>query len=76
MCFNTGYRGRIGDFEILLMNDDLRNCIAENGTRQEFEILAKKTDYVTMLENADRLVEEGITTVEEVIRTITGIDTL
>ena len=76
MCFNTGYRGRIGDFEILLMNDELRNCIAENGTRQEFEILAKKTDYVTMLENADRLVEEGITTVEEVIRTITGIDTL
>ena len=74
MCFNTGYRGRIGDFEVLVMNDALRQCITNNGDKQEFQRLAKETGYVTMLENADRLVDEGITTVDEVMRTVTELD--
>lgn len=73
-CFNTGYRGRIGDFEVLVMNDALRKCITDGADKQEFQRLAHETGYVTMLENADKLVDEGITTVDEVMRTITGID--
>ncbi len=73
MCFNTGYRGRIGDFEVLVMNDALRKCITDGGDKQTFRDLAKETGYSTMLENADQLVTEGITTVDEVLRTITGI---
>ncbi len=71
MCFNSGYRGRIGDFEVLVMNDELRQCITDNGNKQEFQRLAKETGYVSMLENADLLVEKGITTVDEVMRTVT-----
>ena len=74
MCFNSGYRGRIGDFEVLVMNDALRQCITNGGDKQEFQRLAKETGYVTMLQNADRLVEEGITTVDEVMRTVTELD--
>ncbi len=74
MCFNTGYRGRIGDFEVLVMNDDLRQCITDNRNKQEFQRLAKETGYVTMLENADLLVENGITTVDEVMRTVTELE--
>ena len=73
-CFNTGYRGRIGDFEVLVMNDALRKCITDGADKQEFQRLAHETGYITMLENADKLVDEGITTVDEVMRTITGID--
>ena len=73
-CFNTGYRGRIGDFEVLVMNDALRKCITDGADKQEFQRLAHETGYVTMLENADKLVDEGIPTVDEVMRTITGID--
>lgn len=74
MCFHTGFRGRIGDFEVLVMNEALRECIANDGSKQEFQRLAKETGYVTMLENADQLVEEGITTVDEVMGTVTGLE--
>ncbi|MGI6088779.1 MAG: GspE/PulE family protein [Bilifractor porci] len=69
-CFHSGYRGRTGVFEILVMNDELRRCITSGGDRQEFRALAEKTDYVPMRVNADRLVEEGITTPEEIVRTM------
>jgi type IV pilus assembly protein PilB len=72
MCFNSGYKGRIGAFEILLMNDALRRCITDGGDKQTFRELAQKTGsgYVSMLENATKLVDMGITTVEEICRTI------
>ena len=72
-CFHSGYRGRIGVFEVLLMNAKLRECITHNGTGEEFERLAKETGYVPMLENASDLVDQGVTSVEEVARTLSGI---
>jgi len=74
-CFHTGYRGRIGAFEILLMNDELRRAITSNADKQTFrETAARTSGYVTMMQNAEKLVEEGITTVEEVERTILVTD--
>ena len=74
-CFHSGYRGRIGAFEILLMNDELRTCITDNVDKQEFRAVAQRSSrYVTMMENAERLVDEGITTVEEIARTIMVTD--
>ena len=74
-CFHTGYRGRIGAFEILPMNDELRRCITNNVDKQTFRETAQKSaHYTTMLEHADKLAEEGITTVEEICRTIMVTD--
>lgn len=74
-CFHTGYRGRIGAFEILLMNDELRRDITSNADKQTFrETAARTSGYVTMMQNAEKLVSEGITTVEEVERTILVTD--
>ena len=74
-CFHTGYRGRIGAFEILLMNDELRKDITSGADKQTFRETASRTSgYVTMLQNAEKLVEDGITTVEEVQRTILVTD--
>ncbi|MEE0955968.1 MAG: GspE/PulE family protein [Eubacterium sp.] len=69
-CFNSGYRGRVGVFEVLMMNDELRKCITDGADKQTFARLAAKTDYVPMIGHAEELVEQGITTVEEVVRTI------
>ena len=70
ICFGSGYRGRIGVFEVLCMNDRLRKCITSGGDKQEFRKLALETDYVPMLTHAQELVEDGTTTVEEVARVI------
>ena len=74
-CFHSGYRGRIGAFEVLLMNDELRKGITDGVDKQTFRQMAQKTShYTTMLENADKLVETGITTVDEICRTIMVTD--
>ena len=44
------------------------------GTRGLYELARTSSNYVPMMENADRLVEQGITTVEEVCRTIMVTD--
>ena len=57
------------------MNDELRKGITDGVDKQTFRQLAQKTShYTTMLENADRLVERGITTVDEICRTIMVTD--
>lgn len=69
-CFHTGYRGRTGVFEILVMNNALRHCITSGGDKEEFRRLAGETDFTPMIVNADRMAEEGTTTLEEIIRTL------
>ncbi|WP_173558653.1 GspE/PulE family protein [Eubacterium pyruvativorans] len=73
-CFHTGYRGRIGVFEILMMNDELRRLIVSGGTKQAFREASAKTDFVPMIQNADRLVQSGITSISEVIRMISNLE--
>lgn len=74
MCFHSGYRGRIGVFEILMVNDEPRSRITRGGDKQELRNAVEKTDFNSMIYNAEKLVEEGITTVEEVCRTVSIID--
>ena len=74
MCFHSGYRGRIGVFEILTFNDELRSGITRDCDKQELRQIVSKTDFVSMVHNADRLVEKGVTTVEEVCRTVSLTD--
>ena len=69
-CFNSGYRGRIGVFEVLMMDDELRQCITHGVNQQEFRRIARKGNFTSMLDHADDLVEQGITSVSEVVRTL------
>ncbi len=75
-CYDTGYRGRIAVFEILQVTRDLRRVIAVGGGRPELEKeLAKpESEFVSLRENAFRLVREGITTGSEVLRVINQDD--
>ena len=71
-CFNTGYRGRIGVFEILEITLEIRPLISQQAGRPaiEQELASAHSEFKTLRENAIQLVEEGITTTEEVQRVI------
>ncbi|MCR5097503.1 MAG: Flp pilus assembly complex ATPase component TadA [Lachnospiraceae bacterium] len=69
-CFNTGYRGRAAIFEMLPMSKVVRELISDGARRQDIEeaLHDSKTGFVSMRENAIRLMLEGVTSVEEVMR--------
>ena len=69
-CFDTGYRGRIAVFEIMPITARVRDMISHRAGRTaiEQELKAPGSGFVSLRENALRLVREGITTSEEVLR--------
>ncbi len=70
-CNNTGYKGRIGIFEMLAVSEDIRRIIATQGF--SLDILyeeARKEGMVTMFQDGLRKVERGMTTIEEILRVI------
>lgn len=70
-CNSTGYRGRMGIFEILSVSDAVRRYIVDpNFNLDGLKAVARKEGYLTMLEDGLRKVEKGMTTLEEVLRVI------
>ncbi|NBV46579.1 MAG: pilus assembly protein PilB [Planctomycetia bacterium] len=67
-CNRTGYKGRMGLYELLLLNDDLRALIARNASTEELRNLARKQGMVTLRDSGMEAVFAGMTTAEEVIR--------
>jgi general secretion pathway protein E len=67
-CRNTGYRGRIGIFELLIMDDELRQELMLNRGSGELRALGIKKGMRTLQADGIRLVKEGVTTLEEVLR--------
>ena len=71
-CFNTGYKGRTGVFEILYLNRAVKNSISRKEGREKIEELVRhdRKNFVTIRENAIRLVLTGTTSFEEAVRVI------
>lgn len=71
-CFDTGYRGRTGVFEILPLDIRVRRLIAGHAGREAIEALLTGPDsgFVSLKDNAIKLVEEGVTSPEEILRVI------
>ena len=67
-CNNTGYKGRVGLFELMIMNDDLRDMILANASTDELRIRAKSFGMVTLRDAGMKAAYEGTTTIDEVIR--------
>ena len=67
-CSHTGYYGRIGVFEIMEVNDEIRDLIAENGTTEELERAARNSGMRTLRENGISYVLNGTTSVEEMLK--------
>lgn len=68
MCNNTGYKGRVGLFELLMMTDNLRDLIMQNCQTEELRDAAEKEGMVTLRTAGMTAAYDGTTTPEEVIR--------
>lgn len=67
-CHNTGYVGRTGVFELLILTDELADALRNNDTAAFATIARKQPSYRTLVHSALDLAEQGITSLEEVIR--------
>jgi type IV pilus assembly protein PilB len=71
VCGGTGYRGRLGIYEIMEINEKMRSYIASpNFGLEEFRTLARESGMRTMFEDGLEKVELALTTLEEVLRVI------
>lgn len=67
-CRGSGYRGRTGIFELLVVDDPIRDAITRAASRAEIERCADEAGFRRMHRDAWEKVVAGITTVEEVLR--------
>jgi type IV pilus assembly protein PilB len=69
-CGFTGYKGRIGVYEVLSVNDKIRHLVAEGSDTQVIWEEAIKNGMKTLRDYCISLLQEGLTTVDEVLRTV------
>jgi type IV pilus assembly protein PilB len=69
-CGYTGYKGRIGIFEVLPVSDSLRTLINKKAYASEIRDIACKEGMMSLREHAFEMLRAGITSVEEVVREI------
>ncbi len=67
-CGNVGYKKRTGMFEVLKMNDAIRQLILDRASADALRTEAVKSGMVTFLSSVDPLLSQGITTKEEIDR--------
>jgi len=67
-CANTGYRGRLGIYELLAMSDALAHAIVGNNPANVIEKISTEEGMLTLLQDGYLRVVEGSTTLEEVMR--------
>jgi general secretion pathway protein E len=67
-CFGTGYSGRVGIFELMEMNDEIRKLIMRNADAAEIAAAARRQGMRTLREDGWEKVRAGLTTAEEVLR--------
>ncbi len=71
-CRNTGYLGRIGIYELLVMDNDLRVEVQHRRGSEELRQMAIAKGMRTLQDDGLRLVREGVTTIDEVLRVARG----
>jgi type IV pilus assembly protein PilB len=69
-CRNTGYRGRLGVHELLVISDDLRDVIVSSPTIGNLRRISSQEGMVTLAHDGFRKVREGMTTVEEIFHIV------
>lgn len=67
-CNNTGYKGRTGIYELMVLNDDMRDLIMNNASTDQLRVAARRAGMMTLREAGLRAIYEGQTTIDEVVR--------
>ena len=74
VCNNTGYRGRTGIYEIMVLNDEIRELIMNNASTNVLRDAAQRNGMHLLRENGLLLIYDGITTIEEVSRETLAVE--
>lgn len=69
-CRGTGYHGRVGLYEVLALDDDLREAVMRRAPASELRLLAEIQGLKSLAADGFSKVETGLTTAEEIIRTL------
>jgi len=69
-CNNTGFKGRVGVYEVLEVTEEIEHLVARNAPHVEIAETAKKEGMRTMREEGFNKVREGLTSIEEILRVI------
>jgi len=67
-CNNTGFRGRVGIYEVMLLDTELKRLIQNGGTETDLRVYLAQLGWRTLRERALDVVERGESTLEEVLR--------
>jgi general secretion pathway protein E len=73
-CLGSGYRGRLGVFEMLTVSDRVRELITTSAGEQVIRDTARTSGMRTLMEEGKRLADERITSMVEVQRVIQGLE--
>ena len=75
MCFDSGYKGRTGVFEILTIDSFLRDQISKGINGNELrKLVSERGNFTTMIANGRDLVEKGVTTVDEIVDNVVTVE--
>ena len=72
-CHQTGYKGRIGIYEVMRISDRLRRMIAQRASEDAIREVAASTGMLTLGDDALAKVKAGVTTAEELLRVVTEV---
>ena len=67
-CNNSGYKGRIGIYESLIMSDEIRDAIAAEASGDDIRDIARQQGMTTLREAGLKLIFDGLTTIDEIVR--------
>ena len=71
-CNNTGYKGRVGIFELLEFNEEMIDALRRDDSNEFMKLSEKYQTSKTLVDNAFKVACEGTTTLEEVLRVAGG----
>ncbi len=72
-CHQTGYKGRIGIYEVMKISDRLRRMISQKASEDAIREVAHSTGMLTLGDDALAKVKAGVTTAEELLRVVTEV---
>jgi len=67
-CNNSGYKGRTGIYELMMVTDDIRDMVTSDASIDDMRNMARTQGMTTLREAGLKLIFDGVTTIDEVVR--------
>jgi general secretion pathway protein E len=74
LCANTGYRGRIGIFELLAMSEEIRKMLRASASASDIKARAIAEGMITLKRDGMLKVKEGLTSISEIMRSVFSVN--